>query len=203
MHVELDEIGGAFDLDGEAGRDALLAFFARGVIRVEGALDLAAAERFWPDYGARRRGRLLPAVEVDVQPLFSTEAAAWGAFYVLEGSRLGAKVLARRSRFLGEHPYFRSGSTGEWPEFLRTLAAADDRIGNRTAMAEGAVAAFRTFLAPATERTTRAEADYPTVEDEIGCHFAAERQLTGGGLATRRLPSVAESSAPVKTGCDA
>ena len=203
LHAELDETGGTFDLDDEAGRNALLAFFARGVIQVEGALDLIGAERFWPDYVARRRRHMLPAADVEVRPLFSSEAAAWGAFYVLEGSRLGAKVLARRSPILAAHPYFRSGLKGEWPDFLRMLAAADDRIGDRPAMSEGAVAAFSTFRASVAERTNSAETDHPTQDDASDKHFAMERQLGGRRLATRRLTGIGEAADPAKTGCDA
>lgn len=201
LHAELDQIGGAFDLGNEAGCDALLAFFAHGVSRVEGALDLIGADRFWPDYTARRRAHLLPAVEAEIEPLFATEAASWGALYVLEGSRLGAKVLSRRSRILGGHPYFGSGSSREWPEFLRRLGEADDRLGNRKAMAEGAIAAFRAFFAPGAEHSRLAEADHPTNEDARAHPLVAEPPLSGRLVATRRLSATA--CAPAKSGCEA
>lgn len=71
----------------------------------EAALDAAGVEALFPDWPDRRRAGLLAADLADLgaappapppAPLAADPAAVAGALYVIEGSRLGGRFLARQ-----------------------------------------------------------------------------------------------------------
>lgn len=92
-----------------------------------------------------------------------TEAGRWGALYVLEGSRLGGAVLAKRiprgmpSAYLSaRHP------PGAWTRILQTLDGIDSGTEFRTDAVLGAKTVFRAFLtaAAAQQRSPRSMATH-------------------------------------------
>lgn len=149
LHRLTDLAAGAFDLRAEAGLRGLLQFMAEGVSTVEAALDRAGVRQVLPEWDARRRTQLLREDGAEAgdrrSAAFASEAEIWGALYVLEGSRLGARLMSRsaggRSRFLAS-----AASDGFWPEFLARLKAAHDRLLDPEGMERGARAAFAAFL---------------------------------------------------------
>jgi heme oxygenase (biliverdin-IX-beta and delta-forming) len=81
-----------------------------------------------------------------------SDAFCWGMAYVLEGSRLGGKVLYRRLqaplsphplRYLGE----RNAQGPSWPQTLASLRTQLATPEARTSGCRGAVAAFELLLA--------------------------------------------------------
>ncbi|SFV28966.1 heme oxygenase [Devosia crocina] len=75
----------------------------------------------------RDLGRL-PDVQAAPPFDFSDENGAIGAFYVLEGSGVGARILLKRARALGmsenhgaRHLTLQAGDTARWPQFLAIL----------------------------------------------------------------------------------
>ena len=76
------------------------------------------------------------------------EAGRWGALYVMEGSRLGGTVLAKRvadglpcAYLSARHP------PGAWSRILQALDQADGGLEWRRQAVEGAKAMFGAFLA--------------------------------------------------------
>lgn len=106
LHEEVDErFSGPFDTDREAYTAFLLAL-ARSVRPLEAALEAGGVERFLPDWNKRRRSGALErdldilAVAVPAPtpvPVTRDEARLFGRLYVLEGSRLGGKLLVKRA----------------------------------------------------------------------------------------------------------
>lgn len=104
-HERVDAVFSRFDLSDRSGYAAFLGAHADATLPFEAALDAADAGRVVPDWRDRRRGDLLRADLADLgmaEPdapsprLAGDVAAAAGAIYVLEGSRMGARLLARR-----------------------------------------------------------------------------------------------------------
>lgn len=116
-HRRVDAAFSAFDLAQPAGYRDFLAAQHAALQPIEAALTTAGAAGVLADWPARRRAALLVADLADLgvtpsrplEPAFSVSGAAalLGAIYVLEGSRFGGAVLARRlapgapARFLG------------------------------------------------------------------------------------------------------
>jgi heme oxygenase (biliverdin-IX-beta and delta-forming) len=105
-HETLDALFGGFDLADRASYGAFLSAHAAALLPVEAALDAAGAAELVPDWPQRKRGaRLaadlealgLPVPEGAPYAIASGDAAAIvGAMYVIEGSRLGGRLLARQ-----------------------------------------------------------------------------------------------------------
>ena len=135
-HAVVDAAYSVFDLSDPAGYRAFLRAQHACLGPIEEILTRADAQRVLPDWPSRRRAGLLAADLRDLGAAthagLSTAAlgdlrdpaAALGALYVLEGSRFGGSVLARRVgpglplRFLGAGP-----EPGAW----RLLVSALDR----------------------------------------------------------------------------
>jgi heme oxygenase len=160
LHTAIDaRFSGDFARDTRAYAD-FLCVLARSVLPLECLLERAGIERLLTDWPARRRSVFLVQdlkllgcdvpVGVAVPPA-GNDAWLLGAAYVLEGSRLGGKVLLRR---VMENPdpvareathYLRHGmGTDLWPRFIEqlegTVCGVDDAIA-------GARAAFGLFAA--------------------------------------------------------
>ncbi|WP_152662414.1 biliverdin-producing heme oxygenase [Devosia soli] len=80
-----------------------------------------------------------------------------GAFYVLEGSCLGARLLVRRAEAIGltglfgaRHLAAQAGDAGRWRNFLSLLDRAEDLDPARAI--DGALAVFEVALAIYTEK---------------------------------------------------
>jgi heme oxygenase len=121
------------------GYAAFLVALARVVIPLERALETAGVAKLLPDWADRRRSDALaedlasldePLSPIHVEPL-AGEAQMFGALYVLEGSRLGGKLLLKRAL---EHPdervraatrYLSHGADRNlWPSFVQRLDAS-------------------------------------------------------------------------------
>lgn len=152
IHRELDERLSSLDLAKEEDYRRFLQFQARSVPSVEQALASAGLEDLVDGWCAARRSK---AIEADLQalggsmpeqapaPAIAGTAQLLGTAYVVEGSRLGSRVLRRRVaaglpvRFLSD-----DGSLGPWP----TLIAAIDRLlDSDNLLSEAKEAARRSF----------------------------------------------------------
>ena len=126
-----------FDLGRPEGLDGFVLAQASAILSLEDALDAAGVQRLLPDWPDRRRGSALAADLAErglvpsgvLAPKFANPGRMLGAVYVLEGSRLGGRVLARRIDAChgGRHPRFLSHDPGPgaWPRFLAVLDTAD------------------------------------------------------------------------------
>lgn len=114
--------------------------------RIQLAGDLAACEA------------LLPPDAVTHSPAVSTKTArspafAWGVSYVLEGSRLGGRVLYRQlAERLAPHPLNYLQGAGEqtgahWKAFIAQLRAQAFGPAEMRSACDGAVHAFEALLA--------------------------------------------------------
>lgn len=146
LHTRVDAAAAAFDLSTDEGAGAFIALMARGVRPVERALDNAGAAAIFPEWPSRRRSHTLPRCADGPEPTFGSAAEVWGALYVLEGSRLGGRLLSRAPR-LAAHPFFADAADRTaWPLFLARLEDADRALVDRPGMAAGAAAAFAAFF---------------------------------------------------------
>lgn len=102
-HERVDAAFGGFDLSDRDGYRAFLLAQAQPMATVEAAVDAFDPIATLPDWPDRRRVPLIAADLADLgapmpspEPLnLTSTAAALGAIYVLEGSRLGGALLAR------------------------------------------------------------------------------------------------------------
>lgn len=158
-HAALDAVASTFDMETPVGYGAFLAASAAALSPLELALERAGVEAWLQDWPRRaRRAALardlaamdLPAPAIKALP---TPSPAFGAglLYVLEGSRLGARVLARQVRRAAPHfplAYLAHGEGEDlWRSFLTWLEARP-KVGLRTDEAEaGARYGFQCFSA--------------------------------------------------------
>lgn len=137
-HEAVDAAFGGYDLTDRDSYVRFLSAHAEVMVPLEAALDAAGAERVAPDWGMRKRGELILAdlAALDARPpavrnepiklgrngsedLLSTLA---GVLYVVEGSRLGGKFLARRvpadfpKSYLDAHQ-----PSGNWAKLLASI----------------------------------------------------------------------------------
>jgi heme oxygenase len=154
---------------GEARYSEFLVASAAGVIPLETSLEAAGVATYLPDWAARSRASALRAdlrdfgrapAEGERVPALRGEAMVYGALYVLEGSRLGARVLVRRAlaspsaRVRAATRYLAHGEPGLWNRFLVHLEASQAvrrAIEEAIAGAEIAFGAFGSGM-PAGER---------------------------------------------------
>ncbi len=163
LHAEVDaRFSGPFGTDKDAYK-AFLAALARAVLPLEDALEEGGVARLLPDWPARRRSAALRrdleilgiAIPHPVRVLPTMdEARMFGRLYVLEGSRLGGKVLMKRAcessdpevrdaiRYLGH-------GVGDdfWRVFLQCLEASGAVAASPRRTLLGAREAFGLFEA--------------------------------------------------------
>ncbi len=160
LHEEIDaHLSGPFGSDSTAYVDFLRAL-ARGIFPLEDALEEGRVERVLPDWSSRRRAKALAADLADLgadpppwrrmAPVVG-EGAQFGTLYVLEGSRLGGKILLRRAldnpdpAVRGATRYLSHGAEDDfWRSFLRRLEASSV---TRHAPQQAVTAARAAFLA--------------------------------------------------------
>lgn len=165
-HSRLDAALSKLDLAIPRYYEGFLRSQAEALFPIEAALEANRIESLIPDWTLRVR---TPALERDLatlnitcnpQPLpeFGSAAEMLGAVYVLEASRMGARVMLAR---LAEHPdsdamnataYLRHGFGKRfWPSFLTLLEthpAAQNDMAGVVRGAETAFAMFETTLRP-------------------------------------------------------
>lgn len=162
-HEQLDALFSCLDLADPVDYRRFLKVHASVFPSCEATLSASCAADLLPDWPARirapsleddlwtvgvgaQRGRMQP--EAPVEP-----AAAFGMMYVLEGSRLGGAVLARR---VSANPdplcreatrYLRHGSGLKlWPSFVCKLEAAECVRANLDGAVAGALTTFAQFI---------------------------------------------------------
>nr|WP_269141474.1 biliverdin-producing heme oxygenase [Sphingomonas sp. IC-56] len=152
-HERVDAAFAAFDLADRRHYAAFLHAHAEVLLPLEAALDAAGAEQITPDWPTRRRGAQIRedlaflrdvAVEAPqaepVQWQLDTPEAVAGALYVLEGSRLGGKFLARQLPADFPRAYLASDQAAEkWRNLLDHI----DMILYEPAPLQSALAAAR------------------------------------------------------------
>jgi heme oxygenase len=141
LHAEVDaRFSGPFGTDRMA-YEAFLTALACAVLPLERALEEGGVGRLLPDWTERRRSEALkqdlemlgvavpPALDVSVT---TDEARLFGRLYVLEGSRLGGKLLVKSAAESGDPKvraathYLGQGSGADlWRGFLQRLEASD------------------------------------------------------------------------------
>lgn len=165
-HSRLDIALSKLDLAIPLYYEGFLRSQAEALFPIEAALEARDVERLLPDWTHRIRtpalARDLATLGIACNPLpapdFKSEAEMLGAVYVLEASRMGARVMLAR---LAEHPdsdamnataYLRHGFGKRfWPSFLDVLeahSAAHDDTAGVVHGADIAFAMFETALMP-------------------------------------------------------
>jgi heme oxygenase (biliverdin-IX-beta and delta-forming) len=156
-HAKVDARFTALLRLGKAGYCEFLRLTWAAIYPLEQALIDANVERILPDWSQRFRAAALYADLADLgldnqptgkRPSIGGEAYQFGVLYVLEGSRLGARIL-RRDLMLPTPSAFRYLRHGEglplWQTFVKRLEASKAvRLSPEDAIA-GAEAAFAYF----------------------------------------------------------
>lgn len=129
-HDRVDAAFARFDL---ADRDDYIRFLlaqAEAFLPVEGAIDDADAAAILPDWPARRRSALLlddlrrlGAAPAPAQPgsSFRSREEIFGAIYVLEGSRLGGRLLERSVPADLPRSFIGTTDNGLWRNLIEVL----------------------------------------------------------------------------------
>lgn len=158
-HARVDACAGQMRLDTSHGYAHLLATQASAVFPLEDALERAGVMRVLPDWRERRRSEALSADLREIgancvpvrAPIFESDAALLGAAYVLEGSRLGARIILSRVSSSATR-YLRHGEVRRlWPTFLEVLESNEDVRRHPEAAEDAAQLVFAMF-AQAMER---------------------------------------------------
>ncbi|MBY0382125.1 MAG: biliverdin-producing heme oxygenase [Xanthobacteraceae bacterium] len=148
----------------DLGKPRYYAGFLRGqaeaLLPIETALDHGGIDRLLPDWKQRARTKALEhdlaVMDVSCDPLpmprFINDAQMLGAVYVLEASRMGARVmLARLAQYpdscsIGATKYLKHGFGNRcWPTFLDVLEHHPAALGDPAAVVQGAEIAFGMF----------------------------------------------------------
>lgn len=133
-HERVDAAFSSFELGKQNGYRAFLQAHAQVLIPLEAALERAGIAAMIEDWTQRRRASALRADLADLGAVVpspaphempSSPAWCWGATYVIEGSRLGGRVLARRVADADPSAPLRylshSSASPLWPSFLEKL----------------------------------------------------------------------------------
>lgn len=163
LHAAVDaRFSADFDSD-KAAYGHFLTALSGAVLPLEAAFEAAGVDRFLPDWPERRRAEPLRsdlvtlglpvAVPRPVAPPRG-EARLFGMLYVLEGSRLGGKLLLRRAlanpdpQVRSATRYLRHGDGRDlWRPFLERLEASAAVASAPDAAVAGARDAFALFTA--------------------------------------------------------
>jgi heme oxygenase len=153
-HERVDAAFATFDLTDRSSYARFLSAHAEVVWPLEAAL---AGERVTTDWETRKRGGLLREDLAHLRSLTTAKAANLtelslssvpeiaGALYVLEGSRLGGKFLARRLPMGFPRAYLDSDQpSAEWRKLLDSL---DTILYDPTNLQSALAAAHRVFSA--------------------------------------------------------
>jgi heme oxygenase len=168
LHAAIDARFAPLIGAGAAGYREFLGASAAAIVPLERALGAANVRRILPDWAQRARTEALLADLADLQseppaeqalaavPDMSTEAFQFGVLYVLEGSRLGARILLRHVQQDGDPRvrsatrYLRHGEGGGfWRGYLDRLEASAAVTQDPDGAVAGAQTAFALFGAGA------------------------------------------------------
>jgi len=159
-HSRLDGALSKLDLAIPLYYEGFLRSQAEALFPLEAALEAGGVESLIPDWTQRIRTpalqRDLATLNITCNPLpapdFGSAAEMLGAVYVLEASRMGARVMLAR---LAEHPdsdamnataYLRHGFGKRfWPSFLTLLETHPAAQGDTASVVRGAEIAFGMF----------------------------------------------------------
>lgn len=129
-HETLDAAMSRFDLTDVGDYGRFLTAQAAALFPMEATLDHAGAQVHYHPWQAARRGPALAAdmhalglpipPPVAIQPIVG-EPDIFGTLYVLEGSRLGGKMLARGVPEALPSAFLEHRGTQTWPEFSKLL----------------------------------------------------------------------------------
>jgi heme oxygenase (biliverdin-IX-beta and delta-forming) len=169
-HAAVDRRFAPLIAQGMSGYVEFLLASAAAVIPLERALTARGVDRILPRWQARTREaalredlEALDALDTlcaarrvgDATPDIGGEAHQFGVLYVLEGSRLGGRILARDvqahpdARVRGATRYLRHGENDRlWQSFLSALEASEPTRRAVCDAIAGAQAAFAMFAAP-------------------------------------------------------
>jgi heme oxygenase len=153
-HERVDRVFSGADLTDRNAYGRFLSAQAEAHVATEEALTLAGAASILPDWPQRQRASLLradlaalglPQPAADAAIEFAGPSAVLGGIYVLEGSRLGGRVLRRGVP--SEYPcsFLDAADTGGW---RRLLAILEDRLADeveRDAAIDAAIQVFNLF----------------------------------------------------------
>ncbi len=162
LHQQVDLAYSRFRLEQPSGYRAFLQAHAQALGPLEATLQAAGVERLLSDWPQRRRWPALRADLADLgealplpRPLpggvdgqLPSAPWCWGALYVIEGSRLGGRILARRvASGQPDAPlrYLDAEAAPSWPVFLARLDQQAATLAWAPMLA-GAQAAFSQFL---------------------------------------------------------
>ncbi|KJH79806.1 biliverdin-producing heme oxygenase [Pseudomonas sp. KSR10] len=158
LHQRVDTAFSRFDLSERQDYELFLRAHAAALFALETALEQGPIAQLLNDWPERRRSAALrqdlqalqialPAA-LSVQP-GSDEGWYWGVVYVLEGSRLGGRVLSQRVRAGGSGSPLHYLAHGEgiplWPRFLAQFEQRATRV-DRGQLLLGTQLAFGRFL---------------------------------------------------------
>ncbi len=157
-HERLDGLFERFDLGSREGYVRFLTAHAAALLPMEAALDAAGAERVIADWPERRRGPMIRAdlaalgaplpdpVPAPELPEGADPAAIAGAVYVLEGSRLGGRMLERQvAPGLPRAYLLPPQDRGHWPKMLEKLEALLYEPATMPTAIAAALAVFAVF----------------------------------------------------------
>ncbi len=175
LHRRVDDAFSRFDLSVERGVQDFLTAQAAALLPIERAVERCregGAGALIPDWASRRRSFLLQGLDLDVpslsiEPCGSKEAML-GMLYVLEGSKLGGRVLSERLVEL-EEPFGRAAALflghgaarGRWSSFLAVLERHAPQPYGQVALG-GATAAFEIFETAAVIVAGRRDEEHGT-----------------------------------------
>jgi len=151
VHDRVDARFSAFDLSTVDGYADFLDAQAAAFLSVEEALDRAGAGDLLPDWPDRRRsdalksdlaalGRGVP--DGNAAPDYPDEASMWGGIYVLEGSRLGGKILRKGVAKELPKSFLDPPAKGSWGKFI---AALERNLYDRVVLQRAGFSAVETF----------------------------------------------------------
>lgn len=150
-HARVDQAFGAFDL---ADRDQYAAFLqaqAHAFLPIEAAIEAADPSQLLPDWPRRRRSEALLAdlAQLGFSPAttgkwapFAGTADILGAVYVIEGSRLGGRMLARSVPEDLPRQFLTTSDSSLWRSLIEVL---DKLLKNSAEQAQAIDAARRAF----------------------------------------------------------
>ncbi|MBB3102103.1 biliverdin-producing heme oxygenase [Azomonas macrocytogenes] len=160
-HVQADGAFSSFPLDTQDGYRRFLEAHALALVPLEEALERRGIGRLLPDWMERRRRFVLTE---DIQVLGGqiptparvelpeNDAWLWGVAYVLEGSRMGSRMLGKKihesdNAWAKKATGYLTHRQDEaiWPKFVACLEEAADRLDEHSAIA-GTKQAFELFL---------------------------------------------------------
>lgn len=157
-HAQVDALLSTLNLGDRAEYGRFLAAQARAFLPVEAGLDRVDLAAVLPDWPGRRRSEALVADMEDLgAPLppaspaaaFGGVEAALGAIYVLEGSRLGGRVLARSVAPGLPRRFLEAGDPAHWRKLIAVLDATLVTEVQLAVAIEAARAVFARFAAGA------------------------------------------------------